>query len=736
MAVTKIHAIKNSVPAAIKYIMNPEKTDGQLLVSGYNCDPIFGATEFAMTQELAREVKGDYRKTGGNEIKAFHLIQSFAPDDDLTFEQAHDIGKKLASEVVQSEHEYVIATHIDKGHIHNHIIFNSVSFFTHKKFRSQPYKTAAKIRAINDRLCTENKLQVLDFKRELKNSYKKYQKYKKNTSYRSEIRKRLNYVLETEMDYASFLEKSALLGVSLKETEKHITYMMREQGQERGTRDTKLSDNDTYTKNGIEERLNKNKDTIPYLEDAIKKSFEQATTWEDFDSYLKENFQVTYRKNREGLVTYMMDDVDGTKVKERALKIAYHQENLETVIGESYDFVMDESEQDYREVYENQVHTVIEEIDTEIVLDDQTIDEITPDGILINIQDGALEGKIFLDSRQIDFDQETNKYTAHIGDKFSYYFNEKGIENQQGKEFLRGEQLIRSIEKAQGVQGKELQLYDNMVKSISEKGTTLSFPDKGIDSLFIPSEYMRVTQLDKKLHVSVYENWNYYYREPLAPDAAPDKKAPLLHIKGSDLIQLIETQTPSFELSLANKVNMMHGRQTLQGTKKLADMLLTIREEDIQGMKDVEMKIHALLGSVQGAREEIKKLETAIVEYNQVAKYLVAYNKYLPTKLEVDQSKLKKAKLQHKFKGELASFHHAEKELEKRGIHTNVDVDKVVQLVKSNQQTLQEIKHTMEEQNERLTYYRDMKQTIERINYQQIPHENQQENNRKNEVDR
>ena len=138
MAYTRIHAIKTTLNKALDYIENPAQTQEQLLVSGYNVDPISASVEYRMTAALAREMKGDYAKTGGTDILAFHMIQSFSPYDKITPEQAHEIGKKWADEILQGKHEYVISTHVDKGHIHNHIIFNSVSFYDYKKYEIIP----------------------------------------------------------------------------------------------------------------------------------------------------------------------------------------------------------------------------------------------------------------------------------------------------------------------------------------------------------------------------------------------------------------------------------------------------------------------------------------------------------------------------------------------------------------------------------------------------------------------
>ena len=160
MAITKIHAIKSTLDKALAYIENPDKTDGQMLVSGYNCEPQTASIDFEMTAVLAHKARNLKRKRSTN--LAYHLIQSFSPEDAVTPEQAHELGKKLAFEYTGGKYEYVVATHIDKGHIHNHIMLNAVSFYDYKKLRTVPYRTARQIRDISDRLCMEAHLSVID----------------------------------------------------------------------------------------------------------------------------------------------------------------------------------------------------------------------------------------------------------------------------------------------------------------------------------------------------------------------------------------------------------------------------------------------------------------------------------------------------------------------------------------------------------------------------------------------
>ena len=144
MAYTKIHAIKATVDKAIDYICNPEKTDEKMFVSSYACSPETAAYDFKYTLDHCRE---------NSPNKAYHLIQAFAPGE-VGFEEAHHIGKELADKLLEGKYSYVVTTHIDKGHVHNHIIFCAADNIEHNKYHDckQSYYH---IRKLSDELCRE-----------------------------------------------------------------------------------------------------------------------------------------------------------------------------------------------------------------------------------------------------------------------------------------------------------------------------------------------------------------------------------------------------------------------------------------------------------------------------------------------------------------------------------------------------------------------------------------------------
>lgn len=189
MAVTKIKPIKSTLKKALDYIMNPDKTAGKLLVSSFGCAYETADIEFAFTLSQAIE-------KGNNQ--AHHLIQSFSPDECkdglLTPEIAHEIGVKLAGGVTHGKHEYVIATHTDRGHIHNHIIFCAADFLEHKKYVSNK-KSYAEIRRISDGLCLEYGLSVVEPMEQPAKSYYEYQAEKMGISWKKKLRTNIDFLI-------------------------------------------------------------------------------------------------------------------------------------------------------------------------------------------------------------------------------------------------------------------------------------------------------------------------------------------------------------------------------------------------------------------------------------------------------------------------------------------------------------------------------------------------------------
>lgn len=271
MGIAKIHAIKSTLKKAIDYITNEEKTvmeNGTKLVSSFRCVPETAHIEFKLTENLANEVKGNYSKTGGANNLAYHMVQSFSVDDkDLTPEKAHQLGVQFAEEFLGGKFEYVIATHIDKGHLHNHIIFNATSYKDYKKFRSEPYKTVAKMREISDRICAENNLTVITTK-EVGKSYKEWQLNKNGKlTWKDTIKYKIDEIIPKVKSYDEFLRMMNEAGFTVKDNVKHISFKSPDEKQERFIRGKRIGEE--YTREGILKRI-ENKEKVNAKSRTIK----------------------------------------------------------------------------------------------------------------------------------------------------------------------------------------------------------------------------------------------------------------------------------------------------------------------------------------------------------------------------------------------------------------------------------------------------------------------------------
>ena len=240
MAVTKIKPVKSTLSKALDYIENPDKTDGKMLISSFGCSYETADIEFGYTLSQALDK--------GNNL-AFHLIQSFAPGE-VDYQKAHEIGKQLADAVTKGQHEYVVTTHIDKGHIHNHIIFCAVNFVDHHKYNSNK-RSYYGIRNMSDKLCRENGLSVVvPGKGSKGKSYAEYQAEKTGTSWKGKLKIAVDALIPQVSSFEELLQRLQAAGYEIKPG-KYVS--CRAPGQERFTRLKTLGAD--YTEEAIRERI-------------------------------------------------------------------------------------------------------------------------------------------------------------------------------------------------------------------------------------------------------------------------------------------------------------------------------------------------------------------------------------------------------------------------------------------------------------------------------------------------
>lgn len=316
----------SNLKIAVRYILNEAKTlvsetaesdldfplvyhNGELqmkLVSGNGISDFSVADEeMVMTKLAAAFKKGDddlKELSSGKQVLAHHIIQSFSPDDNLTPEQVHEIGRQMMLELTGGNYEFVIATHTDKDHLHNHIILNTTNTSTLKKFRWEK-KTLKNLRAISDKYAARYGAKIIE--PTMKNSYTKYSAWRRQNNYRFEIKDRLDFLLKHSLSLEDFKQKAVALDLQVDFSGKFVKYKLLDHPQQRNVRDDTLSKKGLYSLEKIRERISKNQ--LVFDVEELKEQYQESKekTANDFELKLEvESWQVE-QESKQGIYVQM-----------------------------------------------------------------------------------------------------------------------------------------------------------------------------------------------------------------------------------------------------------------------------------------------------------------------------------------------------------------------------------------------------------------------------------------------
>ena len=248
MAITKIHAIQATVHKAVNYICNPQKTDESILISSFGCSPETAAFDFKFA--LSKTNQADPNK-------AFHLIQAFAPGE-VSYKEAHQIGVELANKLLEGKFSYIVSTHIDKGHVHNHIIFCAADNVNHEKYHDCK-QTYYHIRRLNDELCSKHQLSVISPTNQRGKSYKEWTSGRNGTSWKIKLKQDIDEAIQNADTYEQCMELIRAKGYEIKgetiggNALKYISF--RPLDREHFVRGSLKSLGAEYTKERIKERV-------------------------------------------------------------------------------------------------------------------------------------------------------------------------------------------------------------------------------------------------------------------------------------------------------------------------------------------------------------------------------------------------------------------------------------------------------------------------------------------------
>ena len=488
MVVTKHFAThgKKYRRSLIKYILNPDKTDNLKLVSDFGMSNYLDFPSHAEMVEMYNvnftnndklyESRNDRQEKHQQTIHAHHLIQSFSPEDNLTPEEINRIGYETMMELTGGRFKFIVATHADKNHVHNHILINAIDRNSDKKLIWN-YALERNLRMISDRISKVAGAKII----EKSFSYRDYQKYRQS-SHKFELKQRLYFLMQQSKSFDDFLEKAKQLHVQIDFSQKHSRFLMTDRTMIKPIRGRQLSKRDLYdeeffrthfAKQEIESRLEFLLNRVNSLEDLITKAKELNLTID-----LKQ-------KN----VTFILEEdnqkisLGHQKISDKKLyDVKFFQDyfkNKEVVASEGLENLQEQyhafqEERDKDKVSTEEIEEAFETFkekrdaihEFEIELTDNRIEKLVDDGVYIRVSFGIKQsGLIFISNYQLDIFEEDNqkKYKVYIRETSSYFVYNK--ENMDNNCFIKGRILIRQLSN----DSQKLPYRRPTLKSLQEK---------------------------------------------------------------------------------------------------------------------------------------------------------------------------------------------------------------------------------------------------------------------------
>lgn len=450
----------------IKYILNPDKTDNLKLVSDFGMSNYLDFPSYEEMVEMYNvnftnndklyEYRNDRQEKHQQNIHAHHLIQSFSPEDNLTPEEINRIGYETIMELTGGRFRFIVATHTDKDHIHNHILINAIDCNSDKKLIWN-YALERNLRMISDRISKMAGAKII----EKRFSYRDYQKYRA-TSHKFELKQRLYFLMQQSKSFDDFLEKVEQLHVHIDFSQKHSRFMMTDRAMTKPIRGRQLSKRDLYdedffrmhfTKQEIASRLEFLLNCVNSLEGLLTKSKELNLTIDlkqkNVIFILEENgkqFSLSHKKISDEKLYDVNFFQDYFKNKEVGVS-----EGIENLQAQYRAF---QEERDKEKVSTEEIEEAFETFkekrdavhEFEVKLTEHQIEKLVDEGIYIKVSFGINQsGLIFIPNYQLDIMEEENqkKYKVYIRETTSYFVYNK--EHSDKNQYIKGRTLIRQL---------------------------------------------------------------------------------------------------------------------------------------------------------------------------------------------------------------------------------------------------------------------------------------------------
>ena len=450
----------------IKYILNPDKTDNLKLVSDFGMSNYLDFPSYEEMVEMYNvnftnndklyESRNDRQEKHQQNIHAHHLIQSFSPEDNLTPEEINRIGYETMMELTGGRFKFIVATHTDKDHVHNHILINAIDSNSDKKLIWN-YALERNLRMISDRISKMAGAKII----EKRYSYRDYQKYRQS-SHKFKLKQRLYFLMQQSKSFEDFWEKAEQLHVHIDFSQKHSRFMMTDKAMTKPIRGRQLSKRDLYdeeffrthfAKQEIESRLEFLLNRVNSLEELLTKAKELNLTIDlkqkNVIFILEENgkqFSLSHKKISDKKLYDVNFFQDYFKNKEVG-----DSEGLENLQEQYHAF---QEERDKEKVDTEEIEEAFEEFkkkrdavhEFEVELAGHQIEKLVDEGIYIKVSFGVKQsGLIFIPNFNLDILEEENqtKYKVYIRETTSYFIYNK--EHSDKNQYIKGRTLIRQL---------------------------------------------------------------------------------------------------------------------------------------------------------------------------------------------------------------------------------------------------------------------------------------------------
>ncbi|HEV0055673.1 TPA: relaxase/mobilization nuclease domain-containing protein [Streptococcus pneumoniae] len=547
MVITKHFAIhgKSYRRKLIKYILNPEKTNNLALVSDYGMKNFLDFPSYEEMVQMYHEnfisndtlydFRHDRMEENQRKIHAHHIIQSFSPEDHLTPEQINRIGYETVKELTGGKFRFIVATHVDKDHLHNHIIINSVDSNSDKKLKWD-YKVERNLRMISDRFSKIAGAKII----ENRYSHQRYEVYRK-TNHKYELKQRLYFLMEHSRDFEDFKKNAPLLHVEMDFRHKHATFFITDSTMKQVVRGKQLNRKQPYT-----EEFFKNYFAKREIESLMEFLLLKVENMDDLLQKAK-LFGLTINPKQK----HVSFQFAGVEVKETELdqKNLYDVEFFQDYFKNRKDWQAPETE-DFVQLYQEEKLSKEKELPSdekfwesyqefksnrdavhefEVELSLNQIEKVVDDGIYVKVKFGIRqEGLIFVPNMQLDMEED--KVKVFIRETSSYYVYHKDAAEKNC--YMKGRTLIRQFS------------YENQTIPLRRKATVDMIKEK-------------ITEVDALIELEV-ENQSYVtIKDELVHElAASELRINELQERMSTLNQVAEYLLASVESKQEMKLNL------------------------------------------------------------------------------------------------------------------------------------------------------------------------------------